>query len=577
MVAHRLNARGPPRHGRRLAHALLLGALAGVLLGAPRSVAGQSPTPPDPPAPPFVVAVLPFEDARRPDRTHWLGRYLRERVALALVREPQVAVLPLDVGTQWQRTLALPFAEPLTPEALRRMGAEVALRGTLHEVLGLVELRLRIETARGDLLDDAQRRLRLHLREERPAQALERVLGIVQGALLPALPHGRLAEPRPAEGWADVEALYTLLGDTPVPGDRAARPALVSRLQPWVADPALGGRAHEALAQRLLEHAQLYLPDGAGRTLMQREALRHAAAALEADPLDTGRQTLKAQLHYFLRMDYEAKTEASIARLRNPAESLAYVVLALVAGLSTGEANEQLGRALALHPFLRTSDRPRGSAPYQGGILEPHLQQWDALRTGRGPGSGPDDYAALLRAGAAHFERREWEDAERLLRQAAEQSEGEYAPSLYLLRILIELGQPGQAVAGLRRLAAENPQEPDVLFHLGVALEESGEPEPAQDAYRRALAERPDDLASLYRLATTELALGRLAQAMAGLRRVLHVNPEHAGAWLQLGRAHLHEEDWPAAEQALRRALELEPGSAEAQRLLSEVRSRLGR
>jgi tetratricopeptide (TPR) repeat protein len=554
-----------PRGALRLALCLL--ALLGAALGAARPVFAE------PPKAPFAAAVLPFEDRRHPGQPSWLGRYLQERIARALGRAPQVAVLGLEPAAQWQRKLGLRADEPVTAGQLRTLGVSVLVQGSTQEVLGLAEIALHARTAGDELLAGDAGPLRIALREEPPAQALARVLAALQGALLPDTP---LSEPHPAADWVAVERLYTLLGQAIVPGDRAVRPELVARLRPFTADAALAGRAHEALASLLLEQALLFLPQGPGRQLMLAEALQHAGAALQAEPHDTHRQALKAELHYFLRQFHEARTEASIARIRNPLESLAFVVLGLVAGLSTGEATEQFRRAVAIDPFLRTAGRPADSAPFQGGVLEPSFQEWERLRASGGL-AGKDDYPALLAEGIAQFDQRNWERAEALLTQAAGREDSDYVPLLYLNRILLELGHPAEAATGLQRLATSNPLEPDVQRYLGVALLESGEPAAAAEAFRKALAERPEDLRSRQGLARAEMEQQHWPQALDALRAVLHSEPDNAAAWLQIGTVNMHLQDWPAAEGALARALELRPDSEQAQQRLAEVRRRGGR
>jgi tetratricopeptide (TPR) repeat protein len=549
--------------------ALLLGPLLALLVLGPGLHMARA----EPLQTPVAAAVLPFADRRHPQQSSWLGRYLQERIARALGRASQVAVLPLDAAAQWQRKLSLGPDDTPSAEQLRSLGVAVVVQGATQQVLELADLELHARGAQGDLLAGDAGRLRIDLAAESPAQALARVLGALQAALLP---QASLAEPHAPARWDAVEGLYTLLGEPIVPGDRAVRPALVERLRPYTADAALGGRAHEALAELLLEQALLFLPEGQGRTLMLAEALQHAGAALQAEPYDTHRQALKAELHAFLKQYYEAKTNASIARIRNPLEGLAYVVAGLVAGLSTGEASEQLERATALDPFLRTAARVPGSAPFQGGILEPSFAEWERLRASGGL-TGSDDYARLLAEGIAAFDRRNWERADALLRQAAAREEADYVPMLYLNRIVMELGHPEQVVTSLRGLASANPQEPDILITLGQAEEASGDPAAAQEAYRKALAEQPDDARALQGLANTEIDLQHWPQAQMALRAVLQHAPESASAWRQLGTVYRHLEDWSAAEGALRRALELRPDWPEARADLDEASRHLGR
>jgi tetratricopeptide (TPR) repeat protein len=538
----------------------------------PAAQKAQAPGGVQAPKPPYGVAVLPFTDRRHPDEPSWLGRFLQERIGAALLRTGQLAVPEPDTAAQWERKLGLHLDAPVTAAQLDAMGVRVLIQGATQEVLGLVEVDLRVRTAQGDLLGGPPAHLRVLLRQEPPGAVLRRLLGALQGALAgPAL-----SDPKPPADWAGVEALYTLLTQPIVPGDLSARPALVARLRPLAQDPELGPRAREALATLLMEQALLYLPQGAGRELMLQDALQQASAALQADPRDTHRQALRAELLIFLKHYYEAKTDASVARLHNPLESLSYVVLAMVAGLSTGEATVHLERALAINPFLRTEARVPGSAPYQGGVLEDTFQRWQTLRANGGL-ARTDDTAQLMDAGIRHFEHKEWEEAERAFQQAAQREDADFTPWLYLNRILIELGHPERAVAPLQRLADANPQEPEILYWLATAQNASGSPQEARANFRKILVEHPDDVRTLQGLGQADMSLGRWQDALEDLRGVLQMDPGQADAWLRLGLVQAQLGDWDASEGALERALELQPDSADARRALDEARVHLGK
>ncbi len=547
--------------------ALLALLLAGLVQARPTSAEAQ--------ATPIAVAVLPFTELRRPTADAWLPRFLRERVTAALRRAPQSAVPDPDAATQWARILGLDSAAAVTAAHLERMGVQAAIQATTQTVLGLVEVRLAVVTPAGPVPDGSAQTLRLRLAAEPPHHFLERLLGVVQDALPAA---GRLVgtDPAPPTDWEAVQDLYTLLGTPVVAADPSGRPPLIAKLRAWEDHPTLGGRARAALARLHLEQALLHLPQGAGRAHLLAAGLTHATAALAADPRDTARQALKAALHHFLRQDFEARAEASVARIRNPLEALAFAVLALSAGLSTGEANEQLKRALAVHPYLRGAARPRGSAPYLGGVLEPALQRWDELRARNRVVRAADGTEALRRA-IARFEAKDWDEARRLFRQAGEASQGGHTPWLYLARIDLEQGRVDQALAALRTLAAEYPLEPELLHHLGVAYARAGDPDAARKLFRRVLEERPQHGPTLYRLGIAEMDAGNWQDALRALRAFLQGEPEHARAWLRLGTVQMRLRNWDAAESALERALELEPGSEDAQRRLTQVRNRRAR
>ena len=522
------------------------------------------------PSTPFALAVVPFEDLRSPGQEAWLGRFLRESIAKSFLRVPQISVLGLDAAAQWQRKLGLRGSDAVEAESLRRMGIDVLILGSTQQVLRLAEIKLRVVGPRGDLLPETVHLLRADLAGGSPGALQGRVLQVLHRLLVPA---AMPALPPPPERWGAVESLFTALGEAPPPSGRSARPALIARLRPLSDDLALGGRAHEALALLHLEQALLHTQSPAQCHALLARALEHAATALDADRRDTERQALKGEIHYFLKQDEEAKGHASIARIKNPLNGLAFIVLGLVAGLSTGESVEQFKRAFAVHPYLRRASRPIGSSPFQSGILEPYFQRWDQLHASQG-GPLPANYENLLTEGIAHFELQQWDAAERLLQQAAELEEGDPRPWLYLYRLLIETGRAGEAVQPLRQLSAENPQQADILHYLGVALQSGGEHAQAREAFRKALVERPNDSRSVYHLATADIALGRWEDALGSLRTLLHEQPEHAQGWLQLGIVQAQLKDWEAAEGALERALAIDPNLPDAQRRLERLRRR---
>lgn len=557
----------------RLLVALLLLGLTWVSPARAASATGGAAASVQPPKPPFAVAVLPFQAVRNPPHSAWLGRFLQERIARALLRTGQVAVLGLDAATQWQRKLGLQADSRLSAAQLDSMGVDALVQGTTQEVLGLVEIDLRIRTAHGDLLHGKAGHLRIFLRAEPPGPAVQRVLNTVGHALLPQ--HTLSDGPAPRD-WDAVQQLYTLLAQPVVPGDQGVRPAMVAQLHTLSSDPGLAGRVHEALADLLMEQALLYLPEGAGRDLMLRDATDQASLALQADPTDPHRLALRGELHVFRKQYYEAKSDAAVARLRNPLDGLAYVVLGMVAGLSTGEATVDLKRALEVNPYLRNDQRPEGSTPFQGGILEASFKRWETLRANHGM-ARPDDYHQLIKKATEAFDAKQWDEAERLFQQASKPDDADFTPWLYLNRILIELGHPAQAVAGLQRLAQDNPDEPDINYWLATAEARSGSPEAARRHYKLALADRPNDVHAQYGLAVTAMRLNRWYEALAALHGVLQAQPDRAEVWKRLGIVEGHMDDWEGAKSAFKRALELDPNNSEIRTRLDEARGHIAK
>jgi len=416
----------------------------------------------------------------------------------------------------------------------------------------------------------------MDLSGEAPAAVLERVLASVRGAW----PSGGAGGPPQAEQsprWELVEAAYSAML-APLDGTSAqARPARLLVLDAYAGEPGLAGPVNEALARLGLEQALLHERDAAQGARL-RAALGRVDAALAAEPWNSGLRSLKGELLFFLRQDYAAKTEASIARLKNPLDGLAYAVLGMVAGLSTGEATEQFRRARRLDPFLWASERAAGAPPFQAGVLEPIWRKYDALHAPGGKTGTTQPHAApsALKEGIAFFEARQWAKAQAKFRQASEQDEYDHRPVLYQLRILAKTGRVADALPGLRELAAEFPEEPEVKLHLGVALAGGGMPGEARPLLEGALEEFPRQVEALHALARVEIAEKHWEAAVARLQALVGLQPRDEAAWLDLGIAQAGLEKWEAADESFRRVLALNPVSKLGQEWRARIRQKAG-
>lgn len=519
---------------------------------------------------PYAAAVLPFDDNRNPGRPDWLGRYLWESVHARLLSAPRSAVLPLETSQMWGRELAGTGQTEPNPAFLKKMGVDVALLGNTQVVLSLGIVHLRLVGPKGSLLPPKALDFRIRLERESPASVLGRIMAALRGGL--EIEEGRGVPPAPGT-WPEVEAVYTLLERIPVGNGESARPRLIARLEPLTGHPTLGGRVRQALALLHLEQAMLHTAKGHKRRAVLRKALGHINAALAADPLGLSHQTLKGEIHYFLGDYFEAKTEASIARIKNPLNALAYVVLGLVSGLSTGEGTENIKRALARDPFLRQSERPPGSPPFQGGLLEPYFIKWEELQA-RNQRLGQPGYQNLLAKGIEQFDLGNWEAADEALRKATKLEEGDFTPWLYLYRIMVETGAAEEAVPLLRQLAQENPSQADILLQMGIALKVSGEHRPARNVLQRFLREQPDDPEALYHLSAIDAGAGRWKDVLASMRSLVRLQPNRAEFWVGLGVSQEKVGEPKSALKSYSEALRLDPNNKEARINLARLRRR---
>ena len=525
---------------------------------------------------PGLAIVFPLQDPRARDQPAWLGLFLQTALRDGLLRSGQ-GVLPRRTAAHWQRALALAPGVAITPDDLRRTGAQVALGGQMQTVLNLtrVELWLRrvqpeADAASAAPAEEAPLVLEFVRAETTPGAMADAVLRRVFAAGFSDLAPPLLPQP---EDWAAVQAFYTL---APFCAEQAPQaPEAAQALARLSTVPGLGAKAHAALAVNALALAGTGDGAEAGARRQQLDlGLEHVLAALREEPWHPDWTALKGELHILRRQYVEAKAEASAARQRDPGAALPLVVLAMEAGLSSGMGRELMREAHALDPFLVPPAPPGwdpGDTPaFQGGVLNEVIAGWQALDAPH-TAAGSADYQRRLRDGIALFEANRWDEAQEALQDATQAEAGDFRPWLYLARILIKTDKAAEAVPRLKDLAAENPLEPDVQYYYGVALARTEMYPDAAEAFGRVLEEEPDHRDAQYFLAVVEMAQQHWARALAPLQRLLLRNPTHEGAWVRLGVCYTHLQQWEPAREALHQAQAINPQSPEAAAWLTRL------
>ena len=207
-------------------------------------------------------------------------------------------------------------------------------------------------------------------------------------------------------------------------------------------------------------------------------------------------------------------------------------------------------------------------------------------RRSRGKGSRPIDAPEAARQGTSDGGRRATMSATRIreaLRRAAlYRRTGRLADSQALYRevlaarpdhkdalkacavVSLQLDEPRQAVALLRRAVALDDRDSGAHNDLGNALQVAGHIDGAIAAYRRAIGIDPAKAETHFNLGHALRGKGDLDGAAAAYSRAAELRPDHAGTMLQIGLVDHAKGDLDRAERAFHRAIAIDPENAEA-------------
>ena len=519
---------------------------------------------------PHSVGVFPFYPKRGSEKEGWITLFLTEGLREGLMQHGNFPVLTGHASELWQKKLGLQGLEAIPVESRPDVGVARLITGTVHLVLKLAQVQLRITGSTGEnLLGGGITTVVIDVSRDSPSDALRKVFHVVGDGLgLKPLP------PPVLPNWKIVQAFYETLAKPFSSLEVQALAEQRDQLRQLSAYSGLRHRGAQAIAELWLREGMLANPEGEQRRTLLTQALEQATQALDSPPWHSGRIALKGEIHFLLKQDLQAKTDANFARLKNPMEGLAHVVAALVAGLSTGSATDSMRTAFQVNPFLASANLPSGTDLFQGGVLEPMVSKWQSLREDSAPLRRKKENP-LLQEGIAHFEKQNWRKAEAVFLQAAEQNEYDFEPLLYLARIQIETGRPENAVTPLRRLADEFPQAWEVHYYLGIAFELSESFAEAERAFEKAHIENEHQPEVLYHLGTALMGQRRWKDAQAKFETLLKNTPDHERGWLAFGIIHVRMEQWKQADKAFERVLELNPNAQDASAWRKKVQEKL--
>jgi Flp pilus assembly protein TadD len=129
-----------------------------------------------------------------------------------------------------------------------------------------------------------------------------------------------------------------------------------------------------------------------------------------------------------------------------------------------------------------------------------------------------------------------------------------------------QAGKIEEAETLYREILRAQPDHPEVMGLLGLAVCQLGRPGEAIEWIERAIALEPGRASFHCNLGMALAAAGRQPEAVAAHRRAIKLFPKFAEAWVNLGSAYAAMGEWELAREALEQALEARPGFELAER-----------
>jgi Flp pilus assembly protein TadD len=135
----------------------------------------------------------------------------------------------------------------------------------------------------------------------------------------------------------------------------------------------------------------------------------------------------------------------------------------------------------------------------------------------------------------------------------------------------LERGQLPEAIVLLRLLLSRQPDDPRVLYNLGMALSDTGQPVEAEKHLRRLVDQAPNFVNARVALGVALFRQRKLEEATVVLREAVEKEPDNPWALRNLGACQLQAGQLQEAERNLRRASEINPQDQQARYGLAQA------
>ncbi len=285
------------------------------------------------------------------------------------------------------------------------------------------------------------------------------------------------------------------------------------------------------------------------------DALVYAERAFELDPDDEGLRLFLGSL-YRIRRDPASAARVLRDKQGDPVSNDAGVLLFGI--LLEGERN---GEAKAVAEWL-IEDEPEGVRGFIA-LAEVTERMGDApgaegvLR--RGLERQPGDlgiYGALARS---RRERGDRVGEMGIYREILAIHPDHHATLLALADAQVALGQEAEATATLERVEAAHPDDLRTLLQLAFRNFEAGDSEAAERRFTQALAQQPEQHEVAYFLGVVQRRSGKTEEALASFERIPPDHERYADARVQVAGIYERRGDFAAAQLEVEKAREVEP------------------
>jgi Flp pilus assembly protein TadD len=261
------------------------------------------------------------------------------------------------------------------------------------------------------------------------------------------------------------------------------------------------------------------------------------------------------------RLDDAQRVLEEGVRLQPKSDAAKLAVVAfLVARRSSADGERALQGFIAQDPDnydLRLALGELQQRAGQGQLAEATYQE-----IVRRDGTGPRGLIARDRLASMAVAQNRFAEASKLIAEVLK--ENPHDSDALTLRAGIALAQHhdyASAIADLRAVLRDQPQEPGVRRLLARAFAENGQPLLAEESYRAALAVPPTDPSLTLELAQLLLSTHRAKDAVTLLEGAVHDAPQDVALREQLTRAYLAAGDFAAARVSAEDVKTLQPNS----------------